>query len=579
MIFGSPVASSKAGSPESRSTASNHQIVLGIFDKLRKEGDSNAAMVPTPWAAHVDRLDRSRVLRFLLFAFAGVLVLSFVAQPPSVVAAGDAFTPSGLRPTIFALFFLGTSIFHLYLGHRERIYERNRRIFVVYGLILLQLALARFGNWLSEASQIGSPLLLVPMALAPVVLCVLLGQRMGIFAAIHGSLLTATVVNPEESFLFVIIGLGCGLIGIAATRKVRKRSRLIRAGVYVGLTHLLLCWAFGVSIPVLHDPTHADWKTFFVQSLGVLAIEMGAVILVSGLLPVFEGVADVTTDISWIEMSDLNHPLLKRMTIEAPGTYHHSLVVATLGEAAAESIGANATMVRVCSYFHDIGKLENPGFFIENQGGGPNPHDQLTPSMSALKIISHVKDGVALGRKEKLNRHILDGIREHHGDSLVAYFHRKALDLHARQGEEVAKGLRKEEDVCQINEDDFRYPGPRPSTRESAILSLADAVESASRTLREHTPEAIESLIERIFDARLRDGQLADAPLTLKELTRVRQSFASTLGSLLHSRVPYPAEREDTSANGPRPLPGGKSTLPTPSPAPTSTDSTHALGA
>ncbi|MFM7183108.1 MAG: HDIG domain-containing metalloprotein [Verrucomicrobiales bacterium] len=535
-------------------------------------------MLPSSWAVHVDRLDHSRVLRILLFAFAGVLVLSFVAQPPTLESRGDAFTATGLRPTIFALFFLGTSIFHLYLGHRERIYQRNRRIFVVYGLILLQLLLARFGNWLSEASQIGSPLMLVPMALAPVVLCVLLGQRMGIFAAIHGSLLTATVVNPEESFLFVIIGLGCGLVGIAATRKVRKRSRLIRAGVFVGITHLVLCWAFGVSIPVLEDPTHADWKAFFTQSLGVLAIEMGAVILVSGLLPVFEGVADMTTDISWIEMSDLNHPLLKRMTIEAPGTYHHSLVVATLGEAAAEAVGANATMVRVCSYFHDIGKLENPGFFIENQGGGPNPHDQLTPSMSALKIISHVRDGVALGRKEKLNRHILDGIREHHGDSLVAYFHRKAIDLHTKQLEEVGKGLRKEEDVCQINEDEFRYPGPRPSSRESAILSLADAVESASRTLREHTPEAIESLIERIFDARLRDGQLTEAPLSLKELTRVRQSFASTLGSLLHSRVPYPTEREDGSS-GPRPLPGGKVEAPVPTSTGSPTESSHALGA
>lgn len=529
------------------------------------------------WAAQVDRLDHSRLLRILLFAFAGALVLSLVTQPPSVDPVADAFTPAGLRPTIFALFFLATSIFHLYLGHREGIFKRNRRIFVVYGLILLQLAMARFGNWLSETSHLGSSLLLVPMALAPVVLCVLLGQRMGIFAAIHGSLLTATVVNPLESFLFVIIGLGCGLVGIAATRKVRKRSQLIQAGVYVGITHLVLCWAFGVTTPVLDDPTHADWKTFFLQSMGVLAIEIGAVILVSGLLPVFEGVADVTTDISWIEMSDLNHRLLKRMTIEAPGTYHHSLVVATLGEAAAEAVGANATMVRVCSYFHDIGKLENPGYFIENQGGGANPHDQLTPSMSALKIISHVKDGIALGRKEKLNRHILDGIREHHGDSLVVFFHRKALDLHARQHEEVAKGLRKEEDVCQINEDDFRYPGPRPSSRESAILSLADAVESASRTLREHTPEAIEGLIERIFDARLRDGQLAEAPLTLKELTLVRQSFASTLGSLLHSRVPYPAERDEGNG-GPRSLPGGKSGPADPAAAPPSASS-HALGA
>ena len=525
---------------------------MGIIDKWRK---GTAPAVPLSRQDNlaypqIAALDGNRLLRGLLFLLSAAMVLSLVGQP----IGGTAFSPEAMRSAIFALFFLGTSVFHLFLGHRDNIFTRNRRILVVMGLILLQLALARLGHWASTMAHIGGPLLFVPMALSPVVLCVLFGQRMGIFAAIYGSLLTATVVERSEAFLFIIIGLGCGLVGIASTRKVRKRSRLIRAGLYVGITHLLLAWAFGVMSPVLTNLAHADWKLFLFQGLGILGVELGTVILLSGLLPVFEGVADVTTDISWIEMSDLNHPLLKRMTIEAPGTYHHSLVVATLAETAAEAIRANATMVRVCCYFHDIGKLENPVYFIENLGGGLNPHDQLTPSMSALKIISHVKDGLALGRKEKLNRWVLDGIREHHGDSLVAYFHRKAQDLHEKQREEVAKGLRKEEDVCQINEEDFRYPGPRPRSKETAILSLADAVESASRTLRDHGTEAITAMVDRIFDARLRDGQLIEAPITLGELNLVRLSFVSTLGSLLHSRVPYPAEKEPP---GPRALPAG----------------------
>lgn len=531
-------------------TASHTLAIIDIWRRLfAPAGGLAAAGHP-----HITALDSNRFLRFLLFLLAATVVVSLVGQP----IGESAYSPVSVRAAVFALFFLGTAVFHLYLGHREMIFTRNRRILVVMGLILLQLALARLGHWISTLAHIGGPLLFVPLALSPVVLCVLFGQRMGIFAAIYGSLLTATVVEHTEAFLFIIIGLGCGLVGIAATRKVRKRSRLIRAGLYVGITHLLLAWAFGVMSPVVTNLAHADWKLFLFQGLGILGVELGTVILLSGLLPVFEGVADVTTDISWIEMADLNHPLLKRMTIEAPGTYHHSLVVATLAESAAEKIRANATMVRVCSYFHDIGKLENPGYFIENLGGGLNPHDQLTPSMSALKIISHVKDGLVLGRKQKLNRWILDGIREHHGDSLVAFFYRKAQDLHEKQLEEVAKGLRKEEDVCQISEEEFRYPGPRPRSKETAILSLADAVESASRTLRQHTPDAIASMVDRIFDARLRDGQLVEAPITLGELSHVRQSFISTLASLLHSRVPYPAEKEDT---GPRPLPTNGSSI------------------
>jgi putative nucleotidyltransferase with HDIG domain len=234
---------------------------------------------------------------------------------------------------------------------------------------------------------------------------------------------------------------------------------------------------------------------------------------------------------------------MKRLQLEAPGTFHHSLVVASLAEAAAESIGANAPMCRVSSYFHDIGKLKKPEYFIENQGE-ENPHDTITPTMSALVIIAHVKDGVDLAVKHKLNPLIIDVIKEHHGDSLVYYFYHKANEL-KREGEgKVEKGLEKAEDITSVNEKNFRYPGPIPSSKESGIISLADAVESASRTIRKPSPSKIKALVDELVMKRVSEGQLDNCRLTLRELMKVRESFAATLRSMLHSRIDYPKEKE-----------------------------------
>ena len=524
-------------------------LILGILDRVGKHSPpptANASGGRAGRDAVVARIDRNPLVRVLLILLAAVVVTSLVAQ-----MAGETLHGQNIgRAMIFGLFILATATFHLFIGHRTLVFERNRRIVVVFGLILLQISLARLAQFGAVVLDMQHPALITPMALAPVVLCVLLGHRMGVYAALYTSLLGALVVSDEYRFLFIIFGLGCSLVGIAATLRVRRRGRLVQAGLYVGLIHLALALTFGVTTPIHATLAGTDWMKLLSQTLCILSVELGTVILLGGLLPVFEGLADVTTDISWIELSDLNNPLLKRMTIETPGTYHHSLVVATLAEAAAEAVNANPTMVRVCSYFHDIGKLENPSYFIENLGGGPNPHDQLTPSMSALKIIAHVKDGVALARKQKLNRQIIDVIKEHHGNSLVAYFHRKAMALHEQQMQEVRKGLRREEDVCEINEEDFRYKGPRPSTKESVIVSLADAVESASRTLPQATPEGVGEMVGRIFAARMQDGQLAAAPVTLHELEVIRESFLKTLRSLLHARVPYPAEHDESTNGG-----------------------------
>ena len=236
------------------------------------------------------------------------------------------------------------------------------------------------------------------------------------------------------------------------------------------------------------------------------------------------------------------------MTIEAPGTYHHSLVVANLAEAAAEAVGANATLCRVCSYFHDVGKLVKPEYFTENMSFERNPHDDLAPTMSALIIIAHVKEGVDLALKHRLNQRIIDIIQEHHGTSLVRYFYQRALQQHedALAGGKIMR-LR-EDDVPEVHEESFRYSGPKPQTKESAIVSLADAVESASRSVEKPTPQKIETLVNEIVEERISDRQLDECDLTLGELKTISDRFRFTLLSMLHSRIAYPKSGQKHAA-------------------------------
>ena len=247
------------------------------------------------------------------------------------------------------------------------------------------------------------------------------------------------------------------------------------------------------------------------------------------------------------------------MTIEAPGTYHHSLVVARLAESAAERVGASAIQCQVCSYFHDIGKLIKPGYFIENINPEDNPHDDLSPSMSVLVIHSHVKEGVDLALKHKLKMPVIDVIQEHHGTSLVYYFYRRALDKQEAVRKLVEEGKAREEDIPEVNEEDFRYPGPIPQTKESAIISLADSVESASRSLDKPTHSKIEQLVETMVSMRMKDGQLDDCDLTMRELAQIKESFTKTLISMLHTRIAYPKAAKKSDADETPPTNGNSS--------------------
>jgi hypothetical protein len=232
----------------------------------------------------------------------------------------------------------------------------------------------------------------------------------------------------------------------------------------------------------------------------------------------------------------MGNPLLQRLAMEAPGTYHHSIMVANLGAAAAREIGANELLVRVCAYFHDIGKLTKPEFFIENAQYRHNPHDDLAPSMSTLVITSHVKEGLTLAMRHKLPRVVLDGIREHHGTGLVSYFYHRARQQ--KEAEQSAGSTRNGD----VQEQDFRYPGPRPTTPEMAILSLADSLEAASRSMEKPTASRIENLVSEIIRSKLDDGQLNETRLTLAQLSAIRRSFVFTLTNMLHGRVAYPQD-------------------------------------
>jgi putative nucleotidyltransferase with HDIG domain len=251
-----------------------------------------------------------------------------------------------------------------------------------------------------------------------------------------------------------------------------------------------------------------------------------AVALALFLLPVVEPVVGVSSDLTLLELSDLNHPLLKRMALEAQGTYHHSQVVSQLAEHAARAIEANALLTRVGALFHDIGKLQKTSYFVENQSSGVNKHDDLSPNMSALVVADHVKHGIELGRKWRLPQAVIDFIPEHHGTSVMEYFYHKALE----SGESVKV-------------DDFRYPGPKPQNRETGILMLADAVEAATRSLAKPTPGRIKEVTKRIIDKRLLSGELDESNLTISDLAKIRQAFIPLLTGIHHARIAYPGQQ------------------------------------
>ncbi len=358
----------------------------------------------------------------------------------------------------------------------------------------------------------------VPVAVGSMLAALLFDIHIGIVFSFIMSVFTGVMIGGEP--LFFIYAFVGSMIAAFSVARCTERSALLKAGLFVAMANMVTAAFIGLYRHALF--THAGLDNVIAGAIGGFL----TAILVSGILPLLESIFKVVTDISLLEYSDLNRPILKTLMVSAPGTYHHSVIIGSLAEAAAEAVGVNPLLARVAAYYHDIGKIRKPDYFIENQAKGENRHDRLTPSMSSLIIASHVKDGIELAREHKLPPQIVEIIQQHHGCALMTYFYEKARES--------------EGPPSLVREEDYRYPGPKPQTRVAAIVMLADAVEAASRVLENPTPQRIAALVDKIINRIFEDGQLNECELTFKDLTEIARSFNMLLSGIYHHRIDYP---------------------------------------
>ena len=359
----------------------------------------------------------------------------------------------------------------------------------------------------------------VPTPLAAMLLTILISPQLALVLSFLVALFIGSLFGD---FYVALICALTSAVAVFSVRHVRHRNQFYRAMLLLPTSYAVLIAASDQLrfVPVDEIPGHV---------LPGIVIGLAAPIVIQGLLPIFESLFNVTTDITLLELSDLNRPLLRELAIRAPGTYTHSLIMANLSEAAAQRIDASPLLARVGCYYHDIGKMLKPEYFTENQGlrGGRNPHDHLTPTMSALIIDSHVKDGIELGEESGLPKALIDLVPQHHGTTVIEYFYNRAIEL----------------GVENVRRDDFRYDGPKPQTKEAGILMLADSVESAARTLTERTPNRVRQLVRRIVQQKFTGGELDECPLTLRDLHGIEESFIPVLMGTLHGRLEYPWQK------------------------------------
>ncbi len=415
---------------------------------------------------------------------------------------------------------------------RVRKLKENTVILISSSLIFLQILMFQLFSYISNLVVFSSPdfpktavILGVPFAFASVMAAVLIDFEMAFIISILMSASAWLIVDSTITpYLTIYIFIG-SLISIVALLKEKTRADIIKSGMYMSLSNVVFIVIF-----YMFNGNEINKTLLFNLSFGITG-GIATFIMVSGLLPIFEYVFNITTDIKLLELGNLNNLLLKDLAIKAPGTYHHSIVVSSLAEAAASQVGANSLIVKVGSYYHDIGKIKKPMYFVENQTDGINPHDKLKPSISALIIKNHVKYGLEIAKKNRLGSYIMDIIAQHHGTSLIQYFYNKAKE----------SGL-------NPKEEDYRYPGPKPQTKEAGIVMIADEVEAASKTLSNPTVSHLEDFVREITNKIFLDGQLDECELTLRDLNLITQSFVNVLVGIFHHRIEYP-ENEKIANN------------------------------
>ena len=362
----------------------------------------------------------------------------------------------------------------------------------------------------------------MPVACGAMLISIFQGINMAIVFSLIISVLASLITGGRvEFFVYFFIS---SLVAAFGVRNCSERGILIKTGLKVGLVHIVL----SLSIEMIYGSLYTT-EAFIASAFGFLGgILMG--IIATGILPLIEMSFGFTTDIKLLELGNLDQPLLRELMVQAPGTYHHSVIISNMVEATAKAVDANPLLAKVSAYYHDIGKMNKPLYFIENQMWGENRHEKLAPSMSSLILISHTKEGVDLAKKNKLGREITDIIHQHHGTSLITYFYQKAKERMVAKGKKSA----------EVEEENFRYPGPKPQTKEAGLVMLADMVEAASRSLGDPTPSRIKGMVQKIMNRAFSDGQLDECELTLKDLNEIAKSFNKTLSGIFHQRIEYP---------------------------------------
>lgn len=502
--------------------------------------------VRRPWSMYswlrrpIGRLERHPAALHTLSALVVLAVILLLASSP---ARSAGIVPI-LGICLLVGFLLGSLCLYIWTLQPKSI-RQPKSLFLLASVILLTVAITRYFLFFIPSVNQTLPNVplsaleyTIPVALGALLLAVLFNSRLAFAGALAISILTSLLTSAD--FRFFVYSFVGSLAAIYALVGQKDRATLLKAGATVGLANLysILAWS------LLSGST----ESLTLQLLCGLINGLFVAILSLGLLPLFEYLFEVATDLRLVELCNLNHPLLKAMILKTPGTYHHSVVVGTLAEGAAEAIGANALLCRVGAYYHDIGKMTKPSYFVENQPNAMDRHGKLRPSLSSLVIVSHVKAGVELGRAYGLPPAVVDMIPQHHGTRLVTFFYDKAKRV-------------QDPDLGEVVEEKFRYPGPKPQTKEAAILMLADAVEASSRTLTERTPGRFQALVAKIINAIFTDGQLHECDLTFRELRLIEESFVRTLSGVYHHRVDYPgfdfeeptARREGNDAPGQKP--------------------------
>jgi cyclic-di-AMP phosphodiesterase PgpH len=539
-----------SGLPPRERAVLTQYLETAVFPTLaydRKETDSRRAQA----AMRVPRVD-VQIRRGQTIARSGELVT------PNIVLQLDVLRrlrqPRSLIGQLGGYFLISAILIYSLWRYLVFYQTRHRRtknhatlilVVIVCQLLTVRLATALAGILGGHFPRFHDPFILcygIPFAFGALLTTLLVDVDLGVLSTVILAILVGLYYGDVNLAAYLIIG---SLAGIYSIRQYKERSAILKCGLTIGIVNIF-CLA---GIDALRQ---TPLNLSDVLDRLILALLSGALAsaLASMLLPALESVFKITTDIRLLELSNLNAPILRRLSVEAPGTYHHSLMVATLAETAAESIGANPLLVRVASYYHDLGKISKPEYFVENQAYGGNRHEELAPSASGQIISSHVPEGLQFAKEFGLPRSISDMIPQHHGTRVMTYFYQKAKDS-ADSG------------VAEVAEADFRYPGPKPQSREAAIMMMADSVEAASRTLSDEPTHAqIRGMIDRLVDAIVQDNQLNECDITLREIELVKESFFTILTGIFHHRIDYPGydfrRTDNESQSHSQPDPGSK---------------------